>query len=393
MSPETALAIDLLRDYLDRVGFQQLYKFIVGMNLYGAAPSMIARNTAAEVAKFFDTVLPERKDLRLLQCLMMGRDVAVANLTDGESAVFEAMLAAGLIEAREEGRIASAGEFQLISAFGMDLLIDRRIHFGGDMHQVYIGPDSYALLYYVETLGLQRQHRVVDLCTGSGIGALYLSTFSEYVLATDIGSAPLRLVQLNRRLNRREERVEIREQDLRLTLDGREKFDLLVCNPPFVAFPQGVNATLYSQGPDVDGLGYMRIIIESLPSVLNPGGCAYLVADMVGDKSGPYFLQELEKYAAAEALEVDVYIDHRIDAELQVDPLSQYLERINPGRHREEIATQFRDFQRETLRAERYYMSTVRLKAGGGEPGVRVMRRYALPKKCEETWPMLLLQE
>lgn len=391
MTPELAIAAGALRSYLDRVGFRQIYKFIVGVNLYGVTPTMITGTTASDAARFFDEVIDEAPDLAIVQCLLFGRPEERSALSDVETRVADALVAAGLLG--DEGGLITAGRYQLISAFGLDLLIDRRIHFGDDVHDVYIGPDSYFMLYYVDAAAIRREQRALDLCTGTGIGALYLSLFSDHVTATDIGAIPLALIEINRCLNQREAQIEIRNQDLRETLDGRERFDMLACNPPFVAFPPGLQTALYAHGTDVDGLGYMRFIAERSASVLTPGGSAYLVADLVGDTLGPYFVEELEALAARDALAIDVYIDNVLRADAQIAPLSAYLARLNGGRNRAEIAVEIEEFQRETLRAERYYLSTVRLRTAAPKPGVRVMRRFAVPRRntAGETWPALLV--
>jgi hypothetical protein len=391
LDPELTTAVDALRGYLDRIGFSQIFKFVAGLNQYGMTPSLVTPYTADNWSRFFDTVLADQTELSLVQCLMSGRPAAMRGLSEAEKPVAEALIGAGLLTAGAGDLVESAGK-QLISAFGADLLIDRRIHFGGGVHDVYIGPDSYWLLYYVDANAIRRNHRAVDLCTGTGIAALYLSLFSDNVVATDIGEAPLAMVSINRRLNRRDQTVEIRRQNLTDTLDGRERFDLLTCNPPFVAFPPGYAATLYAHGTGRDGLGYMRTIIERLPEVLNPGGSAYLVADLVGDRRQPHFVAELEDYAAAEAMAIDVYIDNVIPASLQVPALSGYLESLNAGSDRDQIAREFTAFQQETLRAERYYMSTIRLRTASPNPGVRMLQRYApAAKPKSDPWTELLL--
>lgn len=393
LAPETARAADALRGYLTRIGFSQVFKFVAGLNQYAMTPSLITRHTAGDWSRFFDVVLGAPDDLALAQCLMWGRPASFRALSEADKPVAETLIGGDLLRMGPDGdAIGTAGK-QLISAFGADLLIDRRIHFAGEaVHDVYIGPDSYWMLYYVETHAIRRGHRAVDLCTGTGIAALYLSLFSDHVLATDIGEAPLAMVYLNRRLNGREDTVEIRRQDLNETLDGRERFDVLTCNPPFVAFPPGYGATLYAHGTGTDGLGYMRTIVERLPHVLAPGGSAYLVADLVGDRERPHFVAELEDYAAAGALDVDVYIDNVIPASLQVPALSGYLESLNPGTDRARIAEAFTAFQQDTLRAERYYMSTVRLRTAASRPGVRVLQRFAPAAKTRsDPWTRLLL--
>jgi methylase of polypeptide subunit release factors len=393
MNRKLAAAVDALRVYLDRVGFQQIYKFIVGCNQYAVAPSMITAATAGDVERFFDVILPDCAELSLLQCLITGRPVERRALSEAEERLADSLIGVDLLREADRGTTVAAADRQLISAFNLDLIIDRRIHFGGDVHEVYIGPDSYWMLYYIDALRIRRDHRTLDLCTGTGIAALYLSLFSDRVVATDIGDAPLALAEINRRLNRREATVEIRRQELSETLESGERFDLLTCNPPFVAYPPGIQGTLYSHGTDADGLGYLRSIIAHLPAAMVPGGCAYLVADLIGDKREPHFVEELKRFAATGALSVDVYIDNVLPAVAQVAPLANYLARTNSGRSRAQIVAALETFQRETLRAERYYMSTIRLRTAAPEPGVRVLRRFPPARKTsEETWPALLLR-
>jgi methylase of polypeptide subunit release factors len=393
LTPKLATAVDALRGYLDRIGFSQIFKFVAGMNQYTVTPSLVTSQTAGDWTRFFDTVLGRERELSLAQCLMSGRPASRSALSEAEKPVADALVEANLLRPGSDGDAIESAGTQLISAFGADLLIDRRIHFGGGgLHDVYIGPDSYWMLYYIDVNAIRRDHRAVDLCTGTGIAALYLSLFSDHVLATDIGDAPLVMADINRRLNRREATVEIRRQDLRETVDGPDRFDVLTCNPPFVAFPPGYDGTLYAHGTGADGLGYIRMIVERLPSILAPGSSAYLVADLVGDRRRPHFVAELEEYAASGSMTIDVYIDNVIPASLQVPVLSAHLESLNLGSNRVQIAAEFTAFQRDTLRAERYYMSTLRLRTASPNPGVRVMQRCAPVAEAKtDPWTKLLL--
>ena len=172
---------------------------------------------------------------------------------------------------------------------------------------------------------------------------------------------------------------------------GQGKFGWLTCNPPFVAFPPALKGTIFARGTDVDGLGYLRAIIERLPETLTPGGTACLVADLVGDRRGPPFVGELETYARKERLEIDVYIDNVIPAEHQIPAFVPFLQRLNPICSHDEIVAEMRKFQRDVLRVENYFMSTIRLRTDAADPGVRVMRRFALTRPAaEDAWPALL---
>lgn len=392
MSPITRIdpaAADTLRAYLDFAGFSEIYKFIVGAGLYSLIPSAINADSGERVSDFFDQVLTGDRDVTLLRCLMGDEAIDPARLDSRQSDVADALIAGGILTHRD-GLIAPTS-FQLISAFGRDLLIDRRIHFGGGVHDIYIGFDSYAMVQYIQQHRLLRGGRALDLCCGSGISALYMSQFCDSVVGTDIGEAPLALSRFNRRLNACEDRVEIREERLEDTLNGEERFDVLTCNPPFVAYPPGLNATLYSKGPDLDGQGYVRQIIEALPRVLTPGGAAYLVTDLVGNAARPHLLAELDAYAHDLKLQVDVYVDNRIEAEVQVEPMARYLHALNPGSTVEEMRQRFRAFQAEDLRASHYHMSTIRLVTDAPAPRLRMLRRFPLPKpRAEQSWPRLL---
>lgn len=392
MTPATAAALDGLRIHLDRLGFSQIYKYLVSAGQYAATPTLITRTTAPQVDKFFDQFPRRGKELALVRCLLTGRGFALATLSELDRALAERLVDAGLLVA--EGSEIVAGHWQLISAFGLDLLIDRRIHFGGNIHEVYIGPDSYWMLYYIDAVNIRRADRVLDLCTGSGIAALYLSLFSDHVLATDIGEMPLALVEMNRRLNGRDSAVTIRREDLRQTLRGEERFDLLTCNPPFVAFPPGYAGQLYAQGTDPDGLGYLRDIAATLPRLLNPSGSAYLVADLVGDKNQPHYSTELEALAATHAMRIDAYIDNTLPAAAQLEPMIAFLKRGKALADDSQIRADLLAFQQHTLRAERYYLTTLRLRPGAALPGLKVWRRDLIGEqpRREKPWPALLHQ-
>ncbi len=386
--PEVAAAVLSLRHYLDSVAFGELYKFIVGPDKFFLSPAVLGEATHGAVEDFFRTALQDR-DLGILRCLMLGRRVAESSLSEFERPIAEALVEGGLLE-RHDRHLVSP-RWQLISCHGLDLLIDRRLHFAASkVHDVYIGVDTYLMLYYLRTPAIRRDHRSLDLCTGSGVSALYLSLFCDHVVATDISPQALELVHLNRLLNDREEVVEIRNEELSFTLERGERFDWLTCNPPFVAFPENVEGSLYAAGPGVDGLGYLRTILDHLPKVLKPGGQAFLVSDLVGDDQGPHLRSELASQAQHRDLEIDLYIDHRLSAETQVAALSSHIQSLNPNKRRDEIEAAVVEMQRDRLHADYYYLSTIRVRTGARQPGLRSFYRYDKPQFRRE-WPEILL--
>ncbi|MHA1506882.1 MAG: HemK2/MTQ2 family protein methyltransferase [Candidatus Asgardarchaeia archaeon] len=77
---------------------------------------------------------------------------------------------------------------------------------------------------------------VLDMGTGTGILAIYLSKMAKRVLATDINPYALRCAQENLKLNGIEN-VEVRMSDLFSNIKPDEKFDLIIFNPPYL--PRG----------------------------------------------------------------------------------------------------------------------------------------------------------
>ena len=81
---------------------------------------------------------------------------------------------------------------------------------------------------------LARGGAVLDMGTGSGVCALAAAAGgARRVVAVDVSPAAVRCARLNALLNDLEKRVEVREGDLFAPL-ARERFDLVLFNPPFL---------------------------------------------------------------------------------------------------------------------------------------------------------------
>ena len=78
--------------------------------------------------------------------------------------------------------------------------------------------------------------RVLDLCTGSGCLAVLLArTFSSaHVDASDLSAAALAVARINVARHRLRRRIRLLRSDLFAAL-GDQRYDLIVCNPPYVA--------------------------------------------------------------------------------------------------------------------------------------------------------------
>src|ERR1043165_5945637 len=192
LSAAMVRALMILRDYLDQIGFVQLYKFIATPRCYQSDPNVLSwgnKDGAAALGPHLDGdgVLPG-----LAAALMLRLPVPLSALTPFEQRVAEYLIDAGLIA--RSGDQLQMGAYQLISAQDMPLLIDSRINYPcGALPDVYFGSDSLLLTFYVDTGGIAPIDRVIDLGSGSGVIGLYLGRFSYDVTMTDVSPQALRL--------------------------------------------------------------------------------------------------------------------------------------------------------------------------------------------------------
>ncbi len=135
--------------------------------------------------------------------------------------------------------------------------------------------------------------RVMDLCTGGGSLAILAARRFEdaAVLGTDLSADALALAAENVALHGLGDRVALRQGDLWAGASG-ERFDLVVCNPPYVnadamaglpaeylAEPQG------ALGGGADGMDLVRRIVGGARAHLAPHG---LLVIEIGHEA-PYF--------------------------------------------------------------------------------------------------------
>lgn len=137
--------------------------------------------------------------------------------------------------------------------------------------------------------------RILDLGCGSGCIAvtLCLETLSSTALACDISAVAIRQCLENVAFFGVEERVDVVKSDLFSDL-GKEAFDLIVSNPPYVGTTVGPRPDLdvASHEPGValysgsDGTEHLNAIVERAPAHLIEGGslvveCASFQAERV----------------------------------------------------------------------------------------------------------------
>ena len=119
---------------------------------------------------------------------------------------------------------------------------------------------------------------VLDMGTGSGVGAVFAARRARRVVAVDINAAAVRCARINALLNRAEGTVDVRHGDLFDPVAG-ERFDLILFNPPFKT---GEARDDRDRAWRANGLG--ERFAEGLDRHLKPGGAALLLLSTFGDE-------------------------------------------------------------------------------------------------------------
>ena len=119
--------------------------------------------------------------------------------------------------------------------------------------------------------------RILDLCCGGGaIGiAAAVHNPAAQVLLADIDADALALARENVALHGVEPRVALRRSDLFEALDG-ERFDLILCNPPYVDAQDLAAMPPEYECEPAQGLDCARRILAEASKHLNEGGLLFL---------------------------------------------------------------------------------------------------------------------
>ncbi|OBG01723.1 methylase [Mycolicibacter sinensis] len=147
--------------------------------------------------------------------------------------------------------------------------------------------DSHLLIETIESSGLARASRVLDLCTGSGVVAIAAAEMgADSVTAFDICPRAVRCSRDNARASGVD--VEIRHGPWTGAL-GCDPFDLVVSNPPYVPSPRHGSAIPAAGGPEwswnggVDGRIILDPLCRSAGTLLRSGGSFLLVQSALAD--------------------------------------------------------------------------------------------------------------
>jgi SAM-dependent methyltransferase len=184
--------------------------------------------------------------------------------------LLDALTEAGLIVTAEDGGLVSP--FNLVAANRLYLISD---HLTRGEDAVMGASSATGALCQASQPG-RSVERMLDLGCGAGSCALLLASRASSVVATDINARAITLSKINAALNGISN-VDFREGDLFGPVEG-ETFDLIVCQPPWFARPEGVEERVFLFG-GARGDELSLRILRQLPRYLGPGGRAVLLVE------------------------------------------------------------------------------------------------------------------
>ncbi len=167
-------------------------------------------------------------------------------------------------------------------------LIQKREFFGEDFfvnHNVLDPrPDSESLIELVlkNFPDKNRNLKILEIGTGSGCLVIILLKFYQYAeaLGVDISRDALKICQKNAEFHQVENRLTLKNSDLFSEIASKEKFDLIISNPPYIPSKdiQSLEPEVKIYEPiialdgGIDGLDFYRKISAKASDFLSPNG-------------------------------------------------------------------------------------------------------------------------
>ncbi|HEX5415876.1 MAG TPA: methyltransferase, partial [Chloroflexota bacterium] len=136
------------------------------------------------------------------------------------------------------------------------------------------------LVQVLDRRSLSPDATVLDLGTGSGVGAVFAGRRARRVVAVDVNPEAVRCARLNFLLHHLGERCEAREGDLFGPVEG-ERFDLVLFNPPFYRGEPRDALDRAWRATDV-----IERFAARLGDHLEPGGVALVILSSDGEAAG-----------------------------------------------------------------------------------------------------------
>lgn len=249
------------------------------------------------------------------------------------------------------------GRWELTAFRGVLAARERESH-GGN---VYIGEDG---LRFLESILDARPHgRALDVGCGTGVLTCALARTCDEVVAIDVVTECLAATALSAQLNQVTAKVSTRHVSLQ-DFDPVHPFNCVTANLPGVPVPNGMRYSPEGDGGP-DGLSYMRMLLERVPSLLDPvDGMLLMRFQSLGDASGPLLLRDLREAAARNNWDITVVTDSRVPAEVRSAHTTYYARKYNPSVTVDQLLATV-DSHMAELGMSSYFASTLVARTGG----------------------------
>ena len=145
-------------------------------------------------------------------------------------------------------------------------------------------PDTEILVEKVINDIKDKEVKILDLCTGSGVIAISLAKYinTSKIFATDISNKAIQIAKLNAEKNLVHKKIEFILSDMFKNIN-EDKYDVIVSNPPYIKTEviktldkQVKHEPILALDGGIDGLNFYKIIAENAYKFLNNRGKIYL---------------------------------------------------------------------------------------------------------------------
>jgi methylase of polypeptide subunit release factors len=212
----------------------------------------------------------------------------------GPALPLEPMVASGLLRQTDEGKFVSAFSLKAVNVGGAELsVLSDELALGGD---AVMGPSLGTLILGGFARPRSRTARALDVGCGAGTLAMAIAPLCDRVFASDISPRAVALAEVNARMNGIAN-VEFRLGDLMAPVVD-ESFDLIVAQPPFVPWPEGIPPARYLFG-GARGDELPLRLLEQIARHLAPGGFAIAMAGWPIVEGDPPLLPRLREAAGS----------------------------------------------------------------------------------------------